>query len=92
MSAKSELIVTERAVVNFKKLVENCPQATDAELRKLLSIQGAILNQVGIELLLSSRESERRREKILKLALVALDGSRNALAKAASIQVSAEPE
>lgn len=84
------LEISKRAVVNVRKLVANCPQSTDAELRKLLSIQGAILNQVGLELLVAASNS-RKKERMMRLGLDALKSSRNALQSAANITIKEKP-
>jgi hypothetical protein len=79
---KEELV--RRATSQVQSLIKDVPNPTQAELRKLLAVQGTILNQVGIELLMDARGSRKPGNRV-SLALKALSASREALKASANI-------
>ncbi len=79
-----QLIRTAAKTVH--NMIAECPNPTQGELRKLLAVQGTILNQIGIEILVQSR-GEKRNDKRMNLALRALAASREALARAADVKI-----
>ena len=83
---KSEIRLVQDSISTFERLLKDCPMPTQGELKKLLAIQGTILNQVGLDMLIESKHAKRP-EKSLKAALNALQASRNALRDASQIQV-----
>lgn len=74
------------AVQTVHNMIAECPNPTQAELRKLLAVQGTILNQIGIEILVQNR-GEKRNDKRMNLALRALAASREALGRAAGVDI-----
>jgi len=83
---RSDDYLVEESISTFERLVKNCPMPTQGELKKLLAIQGTILNQIGLDLLIEVKVSKKP-EKTLKTALMALQASRNALRDASQIEV-----
>ena len=82
MESKMELKKQDKSMANeamktVQDLIQNCPDPTDVEIRKLLVIQGTILQQVGLEMLLQNRGTKNK--KSLDLALRFMAGSREAL-------------
>lgn len=69
--------LSAEAIKTVQDLIQNCPDPEDSEIRKLLVIQGTILQQIGLEMLLQNRGSKNR--KSLDLALRFMAGSREAL-------------
>lgn len=82
---KDEKELVEK-ISTMQQLVENCPDPTQEELRKLLAIQGTILNQIGIDLLFDAKQL-RRPLKQINVALKALAASREALTGASRVKV-----
>ena len=83
----------KKGMEGLKELIEICPVPTNHELKKLLGIQGALLNNAGLDLLQSVRSermsgaSLKKVERAFKMALKALNASREALKASAAIQV-----
>ena len=71
-------------ITDLQDLVKDCPMVTQAEIRKLLSIQGFVLNTIGFEIL-GSVSNPKTQTKLLRIGFEAIAGSRSALSLAASI-------
>jgi len=84
---KNPIVITEDALEGVQSLLVDCPQSTDADLRKLLSIQGAVLNEIGLSLVMAATERRAKKTQVLKLAFAALSASRQALVEASKIKV-----
>jgi hypothetical protein len=80
---KNEDLV-KNSVKTIQEMMLNCPNPTQEELRKLLAIQGTILNQIGIEILIENRRENRNGSK-MQLGLKFLTASREALKSSANI-------
>ncbi len=70
--------LVSNAMTSTEMLMQSCPNPTQNELRKLLAIQGYMLQQVGLDLIVEARGVKRGDQK-LQLALKALAASREAL-------------
>lgn len=70
----------------MKSLVEDCANPTQDELRKLLAMQGAFLNQIGVSLMEEAVGSKKKFQKI-SLGLKALAASRAAIDSASRIEI-----
>ena len=81
----SEKLLMEASAKTVQNMIGNCPNPTQVELRKLLAIQGTILNQLGIEMLIKNRD-EKRGERKMQLGLKFLTASREALKSAGGLQ------
>jgi len=68
----------DNSITTTESLLKSCPNPTDAELRKLLAIQGYILQQVGMDLLDEATRAKKGDGKV-GLALKAMAASREAL-------------
>lgn len=81
---RTELVAD--SINTVQDLVARCPNPTQGELRKILAIQGSILNQVGLDLLSLAGKGSKLSTKQLNLALKALAASREALKASAGIR------
>jgi hypothetical protein len=65
----------------LQRMLEVCPNPTDVEIRKLLSIQGFLLQQLGIELLHTASQEPKLRNKrpTINLARSCLQDARKSL-------------
>jgi hypothetical protein len=66
-------------------LIPQCPNPTQSELRKLLSIQGYLLNTIGLEIL-QEYHGQKKNSRHISLAVKALAASKEALKAASSIE------
>ena len=73
------------SINTVQDLVARCPNPTQAELRKILAVQGSILNQIGLDLLSLSGKGDKVSVRKMNLALKALAASREALKASAGI-------
>ena len=73
----------------MKSLVDDCANPTQEELRKLLAMQGAFLNQIGVSLMEEAVNSKKKFQKI-SLGLKALAASRAAIDSASRIETKEE--
>ncbi len=86
MEELDEKQLVKRTVNATNLMVQNCPNPTQAELRKLLAIQGHLLNTIGLDILLEFHGKKKNDIK-LNTALKALAVSREALKAAANIEI-----
>ena len=77
--------VVSEAVLTFEQMISACPNPTQNELRKMLSVQGYILNNLGLKLMQAAAEGKFSPNK-MQIALKALSSSREALKAAGAIK------
>ena len=77
--------VISDSVMTFEQMISACPNPTQSELRKMLAVQGYILNADGLKLREMALEGTVSPKK-LNLALQFLRASREAIKAAASIE------
>jgi hypothetical protein len=91
MSEKNNSALVKKECVStsislLENLLQNCPDPTQNELRKLLAIQGTVLNNLAIQLL-ESCAGQKRIDGKIKLAMKAMAGSRASIAAAAGVKL-----
>ena len=79
------------SISSTEMMMRNCPNPTQAELRKLLAIQGFMLQQVGLDMLSDAGRLKNGDHKV-NLALKALAASREALKSAAGIELDSDSD
>jgi hypothetical protein len=85
-AVRKELITD--SIKTVEDLISRCPNPTQLELKKILAIQGSILNQIGLDLIaVSGSANGKISTQKLNLALKALSHSREALKASASIKI-----
>lgn len=77
--------VIEKSLSLLEVLVEDCPPPTDLELKKLLGLQAAVLNSMGVQLF-ESAKGMKKMEGRLRLVIKAFEASRSAAEAAARIK------
>lgn len=78
--------VVDKSIEVLESLLDDCPTPTDAELRRLLGMQAAILNNLGVQLFVTSKDMKRIDGR-LRLVIKAFEASRAATEAAARIKV-----
>ncbi len=76
--------IVEESLTLLESLLEDCDAPTNEELKKLLGMQAAVLNNFGI-LIMDSLRGKKKMERQLRLAIKCLDSSRAAAEAAARI-------
>ncbi len=86
---QSDEKLLDNARMTTEMMLKMCPDPTQSELRKLLAIQGHMLNQIGLDMLALSATIRKGDQKML-IALKAIASSRESLKAAAGIEVLSE--
>ena len=84
--------VVELTMAMLSKLMDDCPNPTNNEFRKMLGLQMALMNGLGVNLLNSMRDDKKLDRELLRLAMKVFEMSRSAASAGAAIKSDSDQE